>query len=323
MGTLSASYFEKGKAYLQLNEEEDNEDERNKRQDEQERDNGGEEDVEERKERSSDSSEDETDDEDDRQEIERRKESGRVCDSDDPTAEQEVRQERKPAWAPNYLCRNGRDVYHYAGNDIVIYESIGSYGSVMWPAALALCSYLDSNRLETELLGKRVLELGAGTGLVAIVASLLGAAVTATDLPDILGNLTANVMRNTRGRCRFTPEFTALSWGNELEYLFPRSLQNYDYVLAADVVYHHDFLAELLLTMEHFCQPGTTLLWANKVRFTTDPTFTQNFKESFHAELVVEEGDMKIYKATSREEGGMKIERAGRKHEVLKGRKET
>ncbi|XP_059926534.1 uncharacterized protein LOC132471494 isoform X4 [Gadus macrocephalus] len=195
MGTLSASYFEKGKAYLQLNEEEDNEDERNKRQehvikdalrerrqsDEQERDNGGEEDVEERKERSSDSSEDETDDEDDRQEIERRKESGRVCDSDDPTAEQEVRQERKPAWAPNYLCRNGRDVYHYAGNDIVIYESIGSYGSVMWPAALALCSYLDSNRLETELLGKRVLELGAGTGLVAIVASLLGGFTDQTD----------------------------------------------------------------------------------------------------------------------------------------------
>ena len=134
-----------------------------------------------------------------------------------------------------------------------------------------------------------------------------GAAVTATDLPDLLGNLTANVMRNTRGRCRFTPEFTALSWGNELERLFPRSLQNYDYVLAADVVYHHEFLAELLLTMQHFCQPGTTLLWANKVRFTTDPIFTQNFKESFHAELVVEEGDMKIYKATSREERGMKI----------------
>ena len=32
MGTLSASYFEKGKAYLLLNEEEDNEDGRNKRQ---------------------------------------------------------------------------------------------------------------------------------------------------------------------------------------------------------------------------------------------------------------------------------------------------
>ena len=48
--------------------------------------------------------------------------------------EQEVKQESKPAWVPRCLCRNGRDVYHYAGSDIVIYESIDSYGSVMWPA---------------------------------------------------------------------------------------------------------------------------------------------------------------------------------------------
>ena len=134
-----------------------------------------------------------------------------------------------------------------------------------------------------------------------LMSLCLGAAVTATDLPDLMGNLTANVMRNTRGRCRHTPEFTALSWGNELESSFPRSLHHYDYVLAADVVYHHDFLEELLLTMQHFCQPGTTLLWANKVRFSTDHTFTHNFQQSFHTELLVEDGDMKIYKATCRE----------------------
>lgn len=40
--------------------------------------------------------------------------------------------------------------------------------------ALALCSYLDNNRQLVNLQGKTVLELGAGTGLVTIVASLLG-----------------------------------------------------------------------------------------------------------------------------------------------------
>lgn len=40
--------------------------------------------------------------------------------------------------------------------------------------ALALCSFLDSNRQRINLQGKKVLELGAGTGLVSIVASLLG-----------------------------------------------------------------------------------------------------------------------------------------------------
>lgn len=48
----------------------------------------------------------------------------------------------------------------------------GVYHSVL--QALALCSFLDNNRQRVNLQGKKVLELGAGTGLVTIVASLLG-----------------------------------------------------------------------------------------------------------------------------------------------------
>lgn len=40
--------------------------------------------------------------------------------------------------------------------------------------ALALSSFLDNNRDRVDMQGKEVLELGAGTGLVTIVASLLG-----------------------------------------------------------------------------------------------------------------------------------------------------
>jgi len=40
--------------------------------------------------------------------------------------------------------------------------------------ALALCSFLENHRQTVDLQGKEVLELGAGTGLVTIVASLLG-----------------------------------------------------------------------------------------------------------------------------------------------------
>uniref|UniRef100_A0A096M936 Si:ch73-244f7.3 n=1 Tax=Poecilia formosa TaxID=48698 RepID=A0A096M936_POEFO len=127
-------------------------------------------------------------------------------------------------WVPNVICRINKDIYHYVGQDIVIYESIDSFGAMMWPAALALCSFLDNNRDTVDLRGKEVLELGAGTGLVAIVASLLGAAVTATDLPEILGNLQANLMRNTRGLCRHTPQVAPLSWGYDLESTYPSSV---------------------------------------------------------------------------------------------------
>lgn len=107
--------------------------------------------------------------------------------------------------------------------------------------------------------------------------------------------------RNTRGHCRHTPQVATLSWGYDLEHTYPSSVYRYDYVLAADVVYHHDFLDELLVTMKHFCKPGTTLIWANKVRFESDLTFTENFKKAFNTSLLAEDGEMKIFMATSRD----------------------
>uniref|UniRef100_A0A3P9NWX5 Methyltransferase 21C, AARS1 lysine b n=1 Tax=Poecilia reticulata TaxID=8081 RepID=A0A3P9NWX5_POERE len=118
--------------------------------------------------------------------------------------------------------------------------------------AIALCQFLENNQQQMNLMDKAVLELGAGTGLLSIVTSLLGAWVTATDLPDILSNLSFNLRRNTKGRSRYIPQVAALSWGQELERDFPFPSYRYDYVLAADVVYHHDFLEELLNTMLHF-----------------------------------------------------------------------
>lgn len=88
-----------------------------------------------------------------------------------------------------------------------------------------------------------------------------------------------------------------LSWGYDLAQTFPPSVYRYDYILAADVVYHHDFLDELLVTMRHFCQPGTTLIWANKIRFASDLVFTENFKKTFNTMLLADMGDIKIYSA--------------------------
>lgn len=129
--------------------------------------------------------------------------------------------------------------------------------------------------------------------------------MTATDLSEVLGNLRCNLSRNTRGRCRYTPQVAALSWGYELDKSFPHSVYRYDYILAAAVVYHHDFLAELLVTMRHFCQPGTTLIWANKTRFDSDLVFMESFKKTFNTTLLADNGDVKIYSATTREESGL------------------
>ncbi|XP_028432281.1 protein-lysine methyltransferase METTL21C isoform X1 [Perca flavescens] len=235
------------------------------------------------------------------EEKEEEEEDGGEEDKEEKKDESAVQKQQRPAWAPCFFYKADKEVYNYVGQEIVIRGGLDSYAGMIWPAALALCHYLDTHREQLSLMDKAVLEIGAGTGLLSVVAAFLGAWVTATDLPEALSNLRANLNRNTRGRCRYAPQVATLSWCDDLEHSYPTSVYRYDYVLAADVVYHHDFLDELLVTMKHFCKPGTTLIWANKVRYEADLTFTEKFKKAFHTSLLAEDGEMKIFMATCRE----------------------
>jgi len=63
-----------------------------------------------------------------------------------------------------------------------------------------------------QFMGRTVLELGAGTGLVGIVASVLGAGrVVLTDLPYTLDNTRANVELN-RLSLKGSVEVVELDW---------------------------------------------------------------------------------------------------------------
>uniref|UniRef100_A0A8D0GHT6 Methyltransferase 21C, AARS1 lysine n=1 Tax=Sphenodon punctatus TaxID=8508 RepID=A0A8D0GHT6_SPHPU len=196
-----------------------------------------------------------------------------------------------------------KEHYCYAGCQIVIQESIENFGAVVWPGALALCQYLESNQQEIDLKDKKVLELGAGTGLVSIVASLLGAYVTATDLPAVLENLKFNISKNMQNMNVHKTEVRKLVWGEDLDQNFPKSKYHYDFIVATDVVYHHAALDDLLTTMAYFGQPGTVLLWANKYRFSTDFEFLEKVNNIFNTTLIAEfpESNVKLFKGTIKE----------------------
>ncbi len=87
-----------------------------------------------------------------------------------------------------------------------------------------------------------------------------GAKVTSTDLPDVLSNLRHNVQRNSRGLYRHEPLVTELSWGKQLEERFPRDTCRFDYIMAADVVYAHPYLQELMETFIHLSSDDITAL---------------------------------------------------------------
>lgn len=100
------------------------------------------------------------------------------------------------------------------------------YGSVLWPSAIALAHEL----AERDLADKRVLELGAGTGLPGIIAAARGARVVQTDRQSFALHLgKRNAERNAIELEQRTADWTA--WTDA---------SRYDLVIGADILYAPD-----------------------------------------------------------------------------------
>ncbi|XP_069828461.1 protein-lysine methyltransferase METTL21E-like [Dendropsophus ebraccatus] len=192
--------------------------------------------------------------------------------------------------------------FNFAGHEITIVESTDLYGATVWPSALVLCYFLEKHGKQLGVEDKNIIEIGSGTGLVAIVACLLGAQVVATDLGELIGNLQYNVLRNTKMQSKHIPQVKELIWGSDVEKTFPTSSFHFDYILAADVVYNHPYLQELLETFDYLCNENTTILWV--MRFRKENTLLENafihkFQKLFEMEVIYDLPSLsiKLYKA--------------------------
>eukprot|EP00884_Botryococcus_braunii_P018180 jgi/Botrbrau1/5045/Bobra.37_1s0011.1 len=119
-------------------------------------------------------------------------------------------------------------------------------GAVIWDAALVLVHYLGpflKAFFSSESVRRpRVIELGAGTGVVGLAAALAGAHVTVTDLPHLLDGILKNVERNQLGERVAVRE---LAWGEGVERFEPP----YDLVLGSDLIYQLEALPSLFRTI--------------------------------------------------------------------------
>ncbi|XP_062236436.1 protein N-lysine methyltransferase METTL21A [Platichthys flesus] len=167
--------------------------------------------------------------------------------------------------------------------------------AVLWDAAVVLSVYMEQGG-ELTLKGKRVIELGAGTGLAGIVAALLGAEVTVTDRASALDLLSTNVKSNLPPGCQGSATVSELTWGQGLD-RYPAG--GFDLVLGADIVYLEDTFVALLQTLEHLCSDATAVLLACKIRYERDTRFLELLKERFRVEEVHydQQRDIHIYKA--------------------------
>eukprot|EP00756_Hemistasia_phaeocysticola_P045924 Hpha_TRINITY_DN1967_c0_g1::TRINITY_DN1967_c0_g1_i1::g.31054::m.31054 len=113
------------------------------------------------------------------------------------------------------MRRDGGEVLSFcfgdAGTISVEQLDTSDTGGSCWPSALALSNALAQGECG-QVRGRRVLELGSGTGLVGLVAARLGAQVCLTDLEseELQKLAQRNVDRNdVGGSCEVSP----LVWG--------------------------------------------------------------------------------------------------------------
>jgi len=127
------------------------------------------------------------------------------------------------------------------------------YGVVLWPSAIALGHEVAARKLA----GKRVLELGAGTGLPGIVAAARGAGVVQTDRHEVALHLSR---RNAERNGVTTIEHRAADWTAWTD------RERYDCILGADVLYGELLHAPLRAIFEANLAPGGEILIADPFR---------------------------------------------------------
>jgi len=133
----------------------------------------------------------------------------------------------------------------------------------VYDAAACLAKYLDSDQFEAAhcccgggggggqgsgrrpLIGRRVVELGAGTGVVGVMAGYLGASVVLTDLHSLVPLLDHNINRNSSLMTAGSVSARPLCWGSEPD----TDLLHPDFLILANCVYYESGLETLLETV--------------------------------------------------------------------------
>ncbi|KAK7538559.1 putative methyltransferase-domain-containing protein [Phyllosticta citribraziliensis] len=157
-----------------------------------------------------------------------------------------------------------------------IISSSGTTGLRTWEAALHLGAFLTTEAGSQWIRGKRILELGAGTGLVSILCAkhVDASRATITDGDEgVVDSIKTNVFLNGLDTAADT-ESIVLRWGrscalrDSLYYEDEGQQNQYDVVLGADVTYDKTVIPALVATLADMLQrqPSLNILIAATIR---------------------------------------------------------
>jgi methyltransferase-like protein 23 len=132
------------------------------------------------------------------------------------------------------------------------------YGVALWPAAIALAQELSAHG--DALAGRRVLELGAGTGLPGVVAASFGAKVLQTDRQEAALSL---CKINCRENGLDGVEHRVMDWA---KWQAGNARDQYDWILGSDILYNEPMHPHLKRIFEGCLAPGGRVLLSDPLR---------------------------------------------------------
>eukprot|EP01104_Vermistella_antarctica_P013588 TRINITY_DN4138_c0_g1_i3.p1 TRINITY_DN4138_c0_g1~~TRINITY_DN4138_c0_g1_i3.p1 ORF type:complete len:238 (+),score=54.30 TRINITY_DN4138_c0_g1_i3:219-932(+) len=165
-----------------------------------------------------------------------------------------------------------------AGRSLSIVEKpeLNSTGTKVWESSVVLSKYLEHTRRRNPLKGKKVVELGAGCGIVGMTAGVLGGRVTCTDIQPAFSLLKTNVDRNkdaiesagNGGNCVCIP----LDWTKPLD--SNAFSPPYNVILASECVYAREIIRPFIDTLVALCSRSTKIFVSLVER---DPSMMEDF----------------------------------------------
>ncbi|XP_077394458.1 protein N-lysine methyltransferase METTL21D isoform X2 [Festucalex cinctus] len=170
---------------------------------------------------------------------------------------------------------------------------MGDVGCVVWDAAIVLAKYLETKQFYDPSsgvnlwAGQRVVELGAGTGVVGLMAATLGADVTVTDLEELQTLLRVNIQDNQTLISSGSITAKVLKWGEDVSGFLPPP----NYVLMADCIYYEQSITPLVETLKLLSGPDTCIICCYEERTEginpkVEKQFFELLQQSFNCEEI-------------------------------------
>eukprot|EP01012_Entosiphon_sulcatum_P068281 TRINITY_DN98390_c0_g1_i1.p1 TRINITY_DN98390_c0_g1~~TRINITY_DN98390_c0_g1_i1.p1 ORF type:complete len:278 (+),score=47.47 TRINITY_DN98390_c0_g1_i1:37-834(+) len=163
------------------------------------------------------------------------------------------RQDDEEGTVTEHRCQSGKLI------SLQLVKRHALWGHVLWNSSRYLCNYFERTLC---CKGKSVVELGAGSGLVSIVAALTGAArVVVTDYPDaeVLDNASTNLRTNLNSEQLACSRVVCHLWGSDPTNVLAATAdlgKGFDIIITADLVFNYACHRQLLESCRAILAPA-------------------------------------------------------------------